>query len=103
MQDPCNRVYPRKIVIAPSSDLHQKVTVVVKSFEEVLNAQRNRYEIIDWCERDTTGAVEACEICGRKSNDVQKAWVWLTTYGVRAHVERMMCGVCRRLESRGEL
>ena len=39
--------YPRKIVIAPCHDLRQKTTVIVKSFEQVLNAQRARYEIIE--------------------------------------------------------
>ncbi len=39
--------FPCRAVIAPSSDLRQKVEVKFDTEEEMLNAQRKRYEIIE--------------------------------------------------------
>jgi hypothetical protein len=47
-------IYPREIEIAPSSDLRQKATFIVRSFEEVIKLQRMRYEIL----RDLTSERE---------------------------------------------
>jgi hypothetical protein len=40
--------FPAKIVIAPQHDLRAKMTVEVKSWDEVIRLQRARYEILEW-------------------------------------------------------
>lgn len=48
-----------------------------------------------------TGA-GVCEICEAEGK-VSLSWVYLTVYGVRKHLQRLMCDSCIALESRGEL
>lgn len=43
-----------------------------------------------------------CEICGRHT-EVKQSWVWVTSYGERKHVQRLMCLTCIRLEKAGKL
>jgi len=40
--------FPRKAIIAPSSDVRQKVVVTFNNMEELKNAQSERYEILKW-------------------------------------------------------
>ena len=43
--------FPRRAIIAPSSDVRQKVIVTFNSMDEVKNAQSERYEILTWLDQ----------------------------------------------------
>jgi hypothetical protein len=44
-----------------------------------------------------------CEICGKESDTVKRARIWLTNFGNRSQVERNVCRECRKAEKDGNL
>jgi len=43
-----NRKFPAKAVIAPSSDIRQTFHITFETEAQMIEAQRQRYEIIEW-------------------------------------------------------